>query len=110
MIERRQYQRVPFLCEVAVSALPAGRVIAARSLDISLGGVGLVTEGSLEPGQLVNLRFTLKDKTQKHVPAELVGVVANLRAQPEGNHIGVKFLEPLSEAKNPHLYQKVQSI
>jgi c-di-GMP-binding flagellar brake protein YcgR len=110
MIERRQYQRVPFLCEVTMTPIPAGAAIAARSLDISLGGVGLVTQGSVQPGQMVNLVLVFKDRMHRQVRVDLAGVVANLRAELEGNHIGVRFLEPLSEAKNPQLFAKVQSI
>jgi c-di-GMP-binding flagellar brake protein YcgR len=110
MIERRQYQRVPFLCEVTMTPMPAGKAIAARSLDISLGGVGLVTQGTVQPGQMVSLRFLFRDRMQIQVRVDLAGVVANLRAELEGNHVGVRFLEPLTEAKSPQLFAKVQSI
>jgi len=57
MIEQRRYERVPFLCEVIVAILPGRTTERARSLDISLGGVGLISPSAIEPGRLVELSF-----------------------------------------------------
>jgi c-di-GMP-binding flagellar brake protein YcgR len=110
MIERRRYERVPFLCEVTVTTLPGGTPVRARSLDISLGGLGLISPIAIEAGHLVELSFLVKDAARKEVREHVAGRVVNLRADIDGNRIGIEFFEPLSQAKNPVLVGKLLNI
>jgi c-di-GMP-binding flagellar brake protein YcgR len=110
MIERRRYERVQFLCDASVTALPNGAAIAARTLDISLGGVGLLTRTVLEPGQAIAVSFSLRDSTQKEIKEQAFGRVVAFRADLEGNRVGVEFSEPLNESRNPELVRRLMKI
>jgi c-di-GMP-binding flagellar brake protein YcgR len=48
-VKRRRYERVPFFADVAVRTAENGRLLPARSVDFSLGGIGLVTTVALVP-------------------------------------------------------------
>src|SRR5262249_41378611 len=109
-VERRRFERVQFFCEVQLTALPEGKVYAARSLDISLGGVGLVVQASFKPGQIVAVSFLLGDKLGAEIGNRVMGRVANLRADADANLIGVEFDEPLNHSANPRLFRKVMDI
>ncbi len=110
MIDRRRYERVQFLCEVELTALSNGSPVQARSLDISLGGVGLITQTSFEPGQIIALAFHLKDTRGREVVEKVVGKVVHLRADADGNRVGVEFLEPLHDSTQPRLMAKLEKI
>jgi c-di-GMP-binding flagellar brake protein YcgR len=109
-VERRRFERVQFFCEVQLTALPEGKVYTARSLDISLGGVGLVVQTGFKPGQKVAVSFLLGDKPGAEIGNRVLGRVANLRADADANLIGVEFNEPLSQAANPRLFGKIMDI
>lgn len=106
MTERRRYERVPFFCEVSLTALPEGLTFPARTVDISLGGVGLMTPAAFEPSQTVSLFFRLQDGYEPEQESRVMGRVVNLRADTDANLIGVEFFEPLSPAGNPRLLKK----
>src|SRR5690242_12567790 len=103
MIELRRFERIPFFCEVSLTVLPDGPRADAHSVDISLGGVGLVTRAALAPGQTVALAFSVRDESGKLVVDRVLGRVAHLRADPDANRVGVEFLEILSSSTSPHL-------
>lgn len=107
---RRRYQRVPFLCPVELTALPEGRTFPARSLDISLGGVGVLSQIGLEREHLVSVAFLLGNGAQGRISERVMGRVAGLRADDTGNVIGIEFVEPLSTDKHPALLRKLQSL
>lgn len=110
MSNRRRFDRVPFFSDVSVTALPDGPTIPARSLDISLGGVGLVTQVALAPGQTVALIFSLPNGSRQENGQRVLGQVVNLRADCDVNYVGVEFLEPLSHTGSPHLVNKFLKI
>ena len=105
--ERRVYVRVPFLRPVTVSAPPDGRPAEARTLDISLGGVGLTCSVPFRKGQVVVVTFHLQDPKLGAVVERVEGRVANFQADPDANRVGIEFLEPLHSAANPALTRAV---
>jgi c-di-GMP-binding flagellar brake protein YcgR len=109
-VDRRRFERVQFFCEVQLTALPEGKVFPGRTLDISLGGVGLVMQAALKPGQMVAVSFLLRDKSGAEIGNRVLGRVVNLRADADANLIGVEFVEPLSQSGNPRLFSKVMHI
>ena len=110
MMERRSYERVGFLCRVAVAVRPEAAPIEARSIDLSLGGVGLATSAALPVGQTVVLTFFLKGARQEEVRDQVQGRVVNLKADLDCNRVGVEFLEPLHESRHPALVRKLLAL
>ncbi|HZU36820.1 MAG TPA: PilZ domain-containing protein [Gemmataceae bacterium] len=109
-MERRRYERVNFFCRVGLTTLPGAPVREGRSTDISLGGVGLTTGGQFAVGQPVTVTFYLRDPRQGEVQDQVPGRVVNLKADMDGNRLGVEFLEPLDERRHPLLVRKVLSL
>jgi c-di-GMP-binding flagellar brake protein YcgR len=92
-----------------MTVLPHGKPVVSQSVDISLGGVGIVTSGHFEPGQQVAVAFALRNHRQQEAVEKVIGRVAHLRAEEGGNLIGVEFLEPLAESSAPLLTRKILS-
>jgi c-di-GMP-binding flagellar brake protein YcgR len=109
MIERRRYERVNFFCEVTLCVL-GGTPVVSRSVDISLGGVGIATQARVEPGQPVMLTFHLQNAQQQEIVEEILGTVVHLRAESDGNILGVEFLQPLDLSRNRELLRRVMAI
>jgi c-di-GMP-binding flagellar brake protein YcgR len=107
---QRRYQRVPFLCPVELTPLPDGKTFPARTLDVSLGGVGVLSQVGLEREQTVSVAFLLGNGAQGRVSESVLGRVAAFRADDVGNVIGIEFIEPLSGAKHPTLLRKLLSL
>ena len=107
---QRRYQRVPFLCPVELTALPEGKTFPGRTLDISLGGVGVLSQVGLEREHQVSVAFLLGNGPKGSVSESVMGRVAVLRADDIGNVIGIEFLEPLSSAKHPALLRKLLAL
>lgn len=100
--ERRRFIRVPFLQPVTLT-LADGRTIAARTTDISNGGVGTLCRASPRLGDQVVVTFRLKDlrhrKSEEHVP----GRVVNFQADLDANRVGVEFNDVLHPSVFPVL-------
>jgi c-di-GMP-binding flagellar brake protein YcgR len=109
-MQRRRYERAPFFADVTLRAFPNGPSVPARTLDLSLGGVGLVTGAAFTPGQLVSVTLYLVDSAKRSTKVEVVGRVVNLNADVDANRLGVEFVEPLSAAKTPELVDRLQRI
>jgi c-di-GMP-binding flagellar brake protein YcgR len=107
---QRRYQRVPFLCPVELTALPEGKTSPARTLDVSLGGVGVLSQIGLEREHMVSVAFLLRNGQQGTVSESVLGRVAALRADDIGNVMGIEFIEPLTSAKHPALLRKLLSL
>jgi c-di-GMP-binding flagellar brake protein YcgR len=110
MIDKRRYQRVEFLCEVALTALPDGRPVSAWSIDLSMGGACLIAQATLLPGQVVTVSFLLKHTAQGKLVDHVVGKVMHLRVDGDANQLGVEFLEPLNESQHPELMKQLLKI
>lgn len=107
---QRHYERLPFYCRLQLTILPNGPVIAARSFDISAGGVGITSNVLLDPGQSVRVRFHLPNGSYKWIREDVVGNVAYSRADEDGNRIGIEFLETIQESRQPVLAQKLSAL
>jgi c-di-GMP-binding flagellar brake protein YcgR len=110
MIESRRYERVSFFCKLELASTSHGEHWPARALDLSLGGVGVVTDAYFEIGESVNVRFFLKDSRQEEATDEVMGRVARFAADQDANEIGIQFLEPLTDAAHPRLVRKLMSL
>ena len=110
-MQRRRYERAPFFVDVSLRALPKGTVSPGRSIDLSLGGVGLVTGAVFTPGQEVSIVFHLPGTgPRKRIDVEVTGRVVNLNADVDANRIGVEFLEPLGPSRGPELVERLQNM
>jgi c-di-GMP-binding flagellar brake protein YcgR len=107
--ERRRYERVPFFADVAVRMVQGGPSLPARTIDLSLGGVGLVTVAALVPGTDVIIIFSIPDAAGKRT-TDVVGRVVSLSADSDANRVGIEFLEPLSKSRTPELLRRLQQI
>jgi c-di-GMP-binding flagellar brake protein YcgR len=105
--DRRNYTRVPFHKSVTVEALPDGPTIEARTIDISLGGVGITCRAAFSKGQSLAVVFRLDDRKLGACVERVPGRVVNLVADEGCNRVGVEFAESLHEAKFPALSRAV---
>jgi len=107
MMNLRRFERIQFFCDVSLTVLPDGPTVEAHSVDISLGGVGLVTQAAVGTGQTVALAFSVRDESGKAIVNKVLGRVVHLRAEPDANRVGVEFLEILSASVSPQLSKRV---
>jgi hypothetical protein len=106
---QRVYQRASFLCRVTLST-GEGAAIEANSVDISLGGVGLVSPRLVPTGRAVTLEFHLRNKAGEPVIDKVGGRVVHVRSDIDGHVLGIEFHEPLRRLHNPDLARKVESL
>ena len=110
MIEKRRYERVAFFCPLKLTVLPDGPCVTANAFDISLGGVGLFTGASLQIGQNVSVRFQLKTASGKPIEESAIGRVAYIRADEDGNRVGIEFMDVLRDSAQPELAKKLNRL
>jgi c-di-GMP-binding flagellar brake protein YcgR len=110
MVELRRYERVGFLGKLELTATTSGLSQPARSLDLSLGGVGAITQSVFAVGEIVTVIFFLKDTANCEVKDHVAGRVVHLAANVDANTIGIQFLNPLSEAEHPLLVGKLMRL
>lgn len=102
---RRRYERKPFFRPVRLTILPDEADVSANTFDISIGGIGAISDVWLERGTNLRVRFTLKDKQSGQCIEDVLGRVAYTRADESGNHIGVEFLKIIDESTHPALFK-----
>lgn len=110
MSELRRYERVGFLCRLELAVLPDGVTQLASSLDLSMGGVGVITQAAFSVGQMVAVTFFLKSPNEDETKVRVIGRVVRLAADVDANVLGVQFLSPLTEAEFPRLVGKLLSL
>jgi hypothetical protein len=110
MKEQRRYERVPFFCPVRLAVLPNGPAVPGRSFDISIGGVGVVTDLVLERGQPVCVRFHLHNGVSEEVEEDVMGRVTGFQADEDGGRTGIEFLETIQESTQPALTRKINEL
>lgn len=110
MIEQRRYERKAFYCSLQLTVLPNGPLVCGRAFDISVGGVGIVSESSLNRGQAVRLHFRIRNAEHEWVQEDIVGRVAYVRSDEGGNRIGIEFLEVIRESTSPVLAQTLNNL
>jgi c-di-GMP-binding flagellar brake protein YcgR len=110
--DRRVYERVPFFCQVVVAARPGAYATEARTVDISLGGVGVFCAGTLflRPGSSVSVTFRLADPHQGFCEEVIMGKVANAAADSDGCRYGIEFLDPIKPSTHPRLARAVDRL
>jgi hypothetical protein len=103
----RKYERVSFMCQLELTAVPDGTPEPARALDLSLGGVGVITQAHFSVGEMVKVTFFLKDAAHGESKDDVSGQVARLTADVDANMLGIQFLNPLTEAEHARLVGKL---
>jgi c-di-GMP-binding flagellar brake protein YcgR len=106
---RRRFERVPFFTRVTVSPPSGASPIEARSLDVSLGGVGLVAPTGLPVGTVVMLTFYL-GRSPKTSEERLYGRITNVRAESDGSLIGIEFSRVLDAESAPALVRAIDRL
>ena len=109
MLGQRRYERVPFFCPLQLTSLKNGVSVRGSACDISIGGVGLTAPIALARGQPVCVRFYLHNGTKDEVE-DVMGQVAYMRADEDGNRMGIEFNETLKEAAHPLLAKKINNL
>ena len=110
MVEQRHYERVAFYCGVQVTVLPNGPTASGMSFDLSVGGVGITADILLNRGQTVRVRFHLHNGSNTWTDEDVLGRVAYLCADEDGNRIGIEFLKTIQEATKPALAHKLNTL
>jgi hypothetical protein len=96
---------MPFFTRVMLTLFPGGGPVEARSFDISVTGVGLVSSLSLAVGQVVRLAFHLRDRSGRAVVEEILGRIVHTRADEHGNTLEVQFLATPDTQTTPVLLE-----
>jgi c-di-GMP-binding flagellar brake protein YcgR len=96
--DRRAHDRHPFRTE-AVLALPDGREVTGRTLDIGKGGAAVVTDINPPLGSSLVIRLRLPAQPQGSTPFEAQALVVNCILAPRdgGFRLGLEF-RPLTPA------------
>lgn len=109
--ERRVYERVPYFARVSVEIPARAPAVEGRTMDISLGGVGLVCPVSpaVRAGESIAVTFRL---TSGREPAEerMPGRVVWLRTEAGCCVLGVEFYEPIHPAAQPALSRLIERL
>ncbi|MEW6447623.1 MAG: flagellar brake domain-containing protein [Bacillota bacterium] len=99
-IQRRRDVRLAVLLDVAYAPLPEGDAAVvyqeSKALDLSAGGIRLVTEYEYPPGTLMLVKFRLpmrKDFFETVAKAEVIRTEAVLLDRKRLYHLGLKFLD-----------------
>jgi c-di-GMP-binding flagellar brake protein YcgR len=107
--DKRRFGRAPFIANVTVELPAGGSAIDARSVDISLGGVGLISPMPVPVGEHMVLTFHLKTSsgmTTERIP----GRVVNLRHDDDASIVGVEFAAVLDHKTAPVLTGIVEKL
>ncbi|MBI3405559.1 MAG: PilZ domain-containing protein [Acidobacteria bacterium] len=83
-VEQRKARRVPIVAQI--EAQSGGFPFIAVTENISEGGLMVRTSRTIEQGQIVHLKFTLPDASQREIRAN--GIVQHCAV---GQSIGIKF-------------------
>jgi c-di-GMP-binding flagellar brake protein YcgR len=109
-IDKRRYVRVNFFCEMTVTPMPEGKPRPASSIDLSLGGVGLYANYSLDRDKIVQIEFHLRDEKHREFVERVMGKVAYSRSDEDGTRIGVEFLKIINDTDTPVLAKRLQKL
>jgi len=110
MAEGRRFIRVPFFTKVVVLPQAATASVEARSIDISLGGMGLVCQSALPIGQSVSLTFYLTTTTGEVPQGPVPGRVTGVRFENNTSILGVEFDHTLERRLVPELVRAVERL
>jgi hypothetical protein len=105
--ERRRFERKPFFAAVTIKTASCAS-IEARSNEISLSGVGLISATPIAAGEAVAL--TIRVPGPDGVAERVSGRVASLRFDDDCAVIGVEFSSPLDRLTTPALAVAVERL
>lgn len=99
--DRRKIDRQPFRT-AATLGLPDGRVIAARTLDIGMGGAGVVCDLNIPVGTLIVTVMRMPARPSGSALFEALASVASctLAGSESGFRVGLEFNSLSSAAKS----------
>ncbi len=98
MKSQRRYERVPFIRDARMS--DGSAKFAVTTTDLSEGGCGIFSSRPLTIGDAVTIEITTND-AGSHEPVS--AVVRFVRAEIEGNRIGLEFASPIRRETHPTL-------
>lgn len=90
--DRRKYRRI----QTALYCRPAGMKFLARqreAVDVSLGGVRIFSDESMQIGSLLKMEFFLADVEPVTYTAEVVWIEALPAGAPAKFDVGLKFIQ-----------------
>jgi PilZ domain-containing protein len=105
--DRRRDERVPFYCEVRLTAQVERTSVIAHTCDLGMGGVKLVSPVTLSAGSVVMLAFVLTDRFGHKAIEHVIGRVAWCKCDHESKFLGVEFASSLQEEANPLLSRRL---
>jgi c-di-GMP-binding flagellar brake protein YcgR len=103
---RRQFRRVPFRAQVTVNLSPHLASVEANVLDISLGGIRLLSSEPISKDMGIVLAFQFRN----HLDAKserISGHVIHVRMDDDAWEVGVQFDHALDPQSTPLLTQAV---
>lgn len=105
-IQRRSYFRLPINLEIIFNILPDATEYKGMTLDISGGGILLLTKTNLEAGQKLSLRIALPEKETVYCEAKVVRILQKARTASEDNKVAINFSE-INEAKRDKIFRYI---
>jgi hypothetical protein len=104
----RSYERIGFVTELEVVDLAGENRWAARSVDLSRGGLGFFCRKFISTGTRVKLAIRLRrlpvgGSSQPVQTAYVTGMIVHSRIEDEGAIMGCKFDKDLSPSEQPLL-------
>jgi type IV pilus assembly protein PilC len=109
MKNNRRHERIPFLTRVDLID-ENGESTRAKTVDISLGGVGVMSPTPFTLGQRATLKFILRDGAQGEVVEQAVATVVVAKSEVDGTLLGFQFVDPLRRERTPHLVKRVERL
>jgi len=109
MREQRRFERVPFIRDGRLAAVPDGASLEVSTIDLSQGGVGLFCSRFMERGVPVQVSLQLGDDQGHTLIETVMATVAYGRVEMEGNYLGIEFAYPISQASHPALWDALKT-
>lgn len=108
-VNRREYERVPFLKRLTVRDVDTGQKFRANGIDISVKGVGFFCKKFFPKESRVSLQIWLDDDGQKD-PIWINATVKRAQLEQNGAIIGVQFDNLVKPAEHPKLYEMIYKV
>jgi hypothetical protein len=105
----RQFERRRFLGDLLVRPLPGNARFGASAINLNRGGVALFSSRGLSVGQSVELFFGGVAATPTPDEGKILGRVAYISVQTEGNLIGIAFARALGADEMRALETKLRN-
>ena len=102
-IQRRSYFRLPVNLEVIFTVHHDIVEQKGMTLDISGGGVLILTKANLAAGQILNLILNLPNREPIYCKATVVRILQKARTAGEDNKVAINFLD-INEAKRDKIF------